>query len=208
MSKGILILGAGGHASVCIDILRTSGKKIAYCLDTSDSPRLGRTIDGIEVIEESSVQSLFESGHTSIFIAIGDNSIRNHQQIRLADLGFTFERAVSTSALISNFGDIGSGVAIMPGAVINAGAKVGDHSIINSGAVVEHDCQISEFVHVGPNSTLTGNVIVGARTLIGAGSVVIPGVRIGSDVIVGAGSVVINDVPSSSTVFGNPAKAH
>lgn len=207
MSEGILVLGAGGHAKVCIDIMKDNGKKVAFCLETPDSPLVGKTVSGVEVISENYLQSLFESGHHSIFVAIGDNLIRNSQQARLAKIGFLMEGVVSTSASISNDAEIGRGVAIMPQVVINTGALIGAHAIINSGAVVEHDCQISEFVHIAPNSTLTGNVIIGARTLVGAGSVIIPRVKVGSDVIIGAGSVVIDDIPSGSTVYGNPARS-
>jgi acetyltransferase-like isoleucine patch superfamily enzyme len=32
------------------------------------------------------------------------------------------------------------------------------------------------------------------------------GITIGDDVIIGAGAVIINDIPSNSTVVGNPGR--
>ena len=49
-------------------------------------------------------------------------------------------------------------------------------------------------------------VHIGANVWIGGGAVVLPGVTIGDDAIIGAGSIVTRDVPSGTTVAGNPAR--
>lgn len=206
MSKGILVLGAGGHASVCIEVFKEAGTNVAFCIDSANSEALGKKIHDIEVLSEADLTKLFDSGYQKAIIAIGDNSKRSFAQKSLSSLGFTFENAISRSAIISNSAHIGVGVAIMPGVIINSKAKIGNHCILNSGAVIEHDCDVSDFVHIAPNSTLTGNVKIGTKSLVGAGSVIIPGISIGSDVIIGAGSVVVNDIDSNATAFGNPAK--
>lgn len=49
-------------------------------------------------------------------------------------------------------------------------------------------------------------VNIGERVWIGGGAIIMPGVTIGNGAIVGAGSIVTRDVPSGSTVIGNPAR--
>ena len=49
-------------------------------------------------------------------------------------------------------------------------------------------------------------VTIGGDCWIGGGSIILPGVMIGDRCIIGAGSVVTKDVPSDTTVAGNPAK--
>jgi maltose O-acetyltransferase len=46
---------------------------------------------------------------------------------------------------------------------------------------------------------------VGNNVRIGSNSTILP-VTIGDNVIIGAGSVVTKDIPSNTTVYGNPAK--
>jgi UDP-perosamine 4-acetyltransferase len=206
MKKGILVVGAGGHASVCVEVLKDNSEQVAYCVDVAHSGEIGKKIHDVEIVSEVELKRMFNAGFRKAVIAIGDNSKRSSQQKFLSNLGFSFENALSRSAKISKSAQIGMGVVIMPGAIINSKATIGNHSIVNSGAVVEHDCKISDFVHIGPNCTLTGNVKIGSGTLIGAGTVIIPEISVGSDVIIGAGSVVVKNIDSYVKAYGNPAE--
>ncbi|MNE88595.1 putative acetyltransferase EpsM [compost metagenome] len=89
---------------------------------------------------------------------------------------------------------------------MNPFTEIGKGVIINSGAVIEHECKVEDFCHIAPGATLLGNVQVGAYSFVGGNAVVKQGVKIGSNVIVGAGAVVLNDIPDNSVVAGNPAK--
>jgi maltose O-acetyltransferase len=51
-------------------------------------------------------------------------------------------------------------------------------------------------------------VWIGQNVWIGSGAILLPGITVGDDAIIGAGSVVTRDVPTGTTVAGNPAKAH
>lgn len=135
-------------------------------------------------------------------IAIGDNESRKRVAEKLSKVKFTN----ADQGLYVMEHEIGKGVVIAPGAVIQNDVTIGDHVIINTSASVDHDCEIGNFVHIAPNSTLCGGVKVGEGTLVGAGSVIIPNVKIGKNCIIGAGSVVINDIPDNTKVYGNPAK--
>ncbi len=94
----------------------------------------------------------------------------------------------------------------MPNAIINAHAQIGAGVIVNSGSIIEHDCNIGDFSHIAPSATLCGNVHIGDCTHIGAKSVVIEGKNIGKHCFIGAGSVVVSNIPSYKKVVGNPAK--
>lgn len=55
----------------------------------------------------------------------------------------------------------------------------------------------------GDNSALP---VIGNNVSLGANVTIIGNVTIGDNVIIGAGSVVVKNVPSNSTVVGNPAR--
>lgn len=204
MTDGIIVVGAGGHAKVCIELLQSMKREVAYCVAGMDSPV--RCLD-IQVLKgDDNLRRLRDEGYSTAFVAIGANQLRMRLAGVAVDLGYRLVSAISPHAVISRSAHVGDGVAIMAGAVINAEAKIDDLAIINTGATIDHDCSIGRAVHVAPQCGLAGNVTVGNKSFLGIGCSVIPGITIGDDTIVGAGTVVIHNVQSCTTIVGNPAR--
>jgi UDP-perosamine 4-acetyltransferase len=202
--RPLLIIGAGGHAKVCIETLREQGD---YDPIGCISPQAGGHVLDLPILGGDEIlPDLYADGVRDVFLAIGSNPLRLKLAKQAADLGYATPSAVSRSAAISPSAKIGRGVLIMPNVIVNAEAQIMDFSIINSGAVVEHDCLIGPAAHIAPGSVLAGGVTVGARTMLGARTVVIPGIAISDDILVGAGSVVVRDLPLPGTYIGCPAK--
>lgn len=192
------IIGAGGHASVIFDILKSNNIKIkGFFADYSKEPKLGCSIIG-DINDAVSY-----SKNSKFIIAIGDNQARMEISKRLSSLKYI--SIIHSSAIIGSNVKIGDGSAVFPNAVVNAGTSIGNHVIVNSSTIVEHDCLIGNYVHLSPRAVLCGHVHVGDNTWIGAGATIIDKVNIGKDVIVGAGAVVIRDVPDGMKVVGVPA---
>jgi len=203
--SGVIVIGASGHAKVCIEILRASGFFVDYCVGQDGSPE---TCLGIPVLTgDEHLASLAGRGYSKIFLAIGTNRTRERLAAVAMELGYELLNAISPHAVVSPSAKLGRGIAVMPGAVIQAEAAVEDLAIINTGSTVDHDCEIGKAAHLGPRCALAGNVVVGPRCLLGTGTVVIPGVVIGSDAVIGAGGVVISDIPAGATAVGVPARA-
>lgn len=201
---GIVVIGAGGHAKVIIELLRAEGHEPAYCISSAGSP--GSDCLGVPVlVGDAHSQTLWDSGHRQAIVAIGSNRLRENLAREVARIGFEFVNAISPRASISPSATLGRGIAIMAGAVINAEARIGDHSIVNTSSSVDHDCVVGAAVHVAPNSAIAGNARIGDRAFLGIGSTVLPGMTIGPDVQIGAGSVVLSDV-AEGTVVGVPAR--
>ncbi|MBA3536105.1 MAG: acetyltransferase [Tatlockia sp.] len=204
MKKGIVIVGAGGHAKVCIELLHAMGERISYCIGNEESPELCL---GIPVLQgDNYIQSLFKDGYSRIFIAIGSNSLRERLATQAINQGYHLVNAISPQAIISPTASLGSGIAIMAGVVINAETRIDDLVIINTGATIDHDCQIGKSVHIAPQCALAGSVKIGNQSFIGLGSKVIPHLEIGEKVIIGAGAVVISNIKSDVTAVGVPAR--
>ena len=202
--KSVIIIGAGGHAKVIIEILKSCNIKIAYCIGKEND---SETCLGIPVLKEDhNLEKLFNTGLKKIFVAIGSNNLRAKITKEIKEIGFEIINAISPYSIISKSATLGTGIAIMPGAIINASCNISDNSIINTGATIDHDCSVGIGCHIGPQCALAGNVTIGEGTFLGIGTKVIPGILIGTNSILGAGSVVINNINSNCTAVGVPAK--
>jgi UDP-perosamine 4-acetyltransferase len=204
MREKVIVLGAGGHAKVVIDILKQEEQyEIVGCLDVPGSP----PVAGIPVLgDDGLLPVLYSQGIRNAFVALGRNTTRQRVSENLLQIGYNLINVVSKRAIVSTRVSLGKGVVIMPGAIINTDTVIADGVIVNTGASIDHDCQIGPYVHIAPGCHLAGCVMVGEQTFVGIGACVIPGIRIGERVMVGAGAAVIRDLENGCTAVGVPAK--
>lgn len=209
MSKGLLLVGGGGHCRSVLDsVLAAAEFSNVAIVDLPEN--VGRTVFGVPVVgDDDDLPSLFHSGYTNAVVTIG--SIGNVERRvalfdRLRDIGFCLPIIIDPSAVVSSHANLEAGVYVGKKAVVNAGASIGKGAIVNTGAVIEHDCDVGSFVHIAPGAVLGGNVRVGENTHVGIGSIVKQGITIGSNCIIGMGSVVIECIEDSVIAYGNPCK--
>ena len=201
----VLVVGAGGHARVCIEALTDSGFRVLGCLNSDGAaapglpcPVVGRDVDLAAVAAELGV--------VNVFVAVGDNQARSIATRRACAAGLTPVNAVSRFAMVSPAASFGVGVAVLAGAVVSASATVADGVILNTRCSIDHDVRIGAFAHVAVGVSVAGGVTIGSRALLGVGASVVPLRTIGADAVVGAGAVVVHDVDEGVTVVGVPAR--
>lgn len=203
MDDKIIVVGAGGHAKVVIEILRACGHDVSFCVGGPDAVDVCL---GVPVLKgDHWLEKLRAEGYSRAFIGIGPNRLRLKLAHIALNLGYELINAISPSAVVSPSVKMGTGVVAMAGAIINAEAEIGDLAIINTGATVDHDCKIGMAVHIAPQSGLAGTVTVGEGAFLGIGCRAIPEVTIGEWAMVGAGAVVTKNIPAHVTAVGVPA---
>lgn len=202
MKDKLLIIGAGGHGKVVADIALSMNKwkHISFLDDKNIKYQMGievigKTADAFKYIKE-----------WDIFVAIGNNGIRENIQNELKAEGANFPTLIHPSAVIGRSVEIGEGTVIMANVVINCCTKIGNGCIINTGATIDHDNFIEDYVHISPGVHIAGTVKIGKGTWIGVGSIVSNNVYITSNCIIGAGAVVVKDIIEAGTYVGVPAK--
>ncbi|MFW9332934.1 acetyltransferase [Paenibacillus polymyxa] len=200
-----IVFGAGGHAKVIVDILRTSGEEIIGVLDDHCKEE---TWNGLPLLGGCNQIDQLASLHPEarFLVAIGDNTTRLKMVSQFKAAGVKFGTVIHPSAVVSPSSFIGEGSVIMPNSVINADAYVGEHVIVNTAATVDHDCRIEDFAHISPGVHMAGGVQIERGAHIGIGANLIPGIRVGCNTLVGAGSCVIRHLPDNVTAVGCPAK--
>ncbi len=210
-SLRVLILGAGGHAAVLVDLLSyLPNIELAGLVERTGMTPSGDVL-GIPVIGcENDLGAFRAQGVTHSLVGVG--STRGGESRRklasvLLDNGYELLTAIHPAAVVAQSALVGPGTAVMAGAVINPRARVGGNVIINTAAVVEHDCVVGDHSHVAPCSCLGGGVRIGSCAHVGSRSVVKEGLAVGDGATVGAGSVVTRDVPAGTTVIGVPARS-
>jgi UDP-perosamine 4-acetyltransferase len=204
-----IVVGAHGHARVCLEALQdpTTDPALrvvgAVSLDGTGASGLGTPMLGRDADLRAIAR---EHGVSTVFVAIGDNRARAAVTERLLLDGFRLATAVSRFAMVSRSAQVADGAALLPGAVVNAATRIGRGTIVNTNASVDHDCEIGAFVHIAPGTAIAGGVTIGDGALLGIGSRVLPGVTIGNGAVVGAGAVVVRDIPPCTVVVGVPAR--
>ena len=197
----IVLIGGGGHAASCIDVIETGGKfRIAGIVGMDGE--LNRRVCGYEVIATDQDLSKLAAEYRYALITVGqiksaENRIRLYRQAREA--GFEFPYISSTYAHISKHAHVGAGSIVMHGAVVNANARVGENCIINSRALIEHDTEVGDHCHISTGAILNGNVLIGDCSFIGSGALTMQGISIGANCLVGIASVVRHDLPDETS---------
>jgi len=202
MEKPVIIIGTGGHAKVILDLLKLINKNIIGVVDSNK--KQGAKWQGENVLGDDS--SVFEYDKDSVYLVNGigympNANIRHKLDADFRKYGYEFLTIVHPKAIVSESIELGEGVQIMAGAIIQLGAKLGNSIIINTGVIIDHDCVIEDNVHVSTGTTVCGSVKIGKNTFIGANSTIMQNIKIGNNCIVGAGTVVYKNIDDDKKIL-------
>ena len=205
LKSKVLLIGAGGHATSCIEIIEAENKnEIVGLVGTPEE--VGKKLLGYEVIgSEEDFADLIKLT-SNLILGIGQiksPSLRIEIKDKFIKKGFNFQSVVSPTAQVSKHAVIGTGTVIMHKVVINAGVKIGDYSIINTGAIIEHDSKIGNFSHISTGVISNGETSIGNNTFVGSGAIIMEQIKIGNNCIVGMGQQVRHDLSDNSKYVGN-----
>lgn len=208
MSKPLIIIGSGGHASVVADILLNQGEKILATV-SPDEIKDNSPLKGIKrLITDESLIDTYAPSEVDLINGLGalpGNDVRLKLFNYFTERGYKFKSVIASSAIIAGGVVLEDGVQIMHGAIVQTNAHISKNCIINTGSVIEHDCIIGCHNHIAPNATLSGGVITGSKVHVGTGANIIQGITVGQEAVVGAGCTVIRDVPEGQVIV--PARS-
>ena len=205
--RRVLLLGAGGHASVLHDLLHALGLHPHGVIDRKLNA--GEYWEGLPVLGNDDLLTTLSPEEFVLVNGLGaspDCTPRNALYTRFRREGFSFLSLAHPSAILAHNVALGAGCQIMAGAVLQSSVEVRQNSVVNTRASIDHHCRIGPGAFISPGTVLCGSVTVEEGAFIGAGAILLPGMRVGEQAVVGAGAVVLQDVPRFAKVVGNPAR--
>jgi len=200
LRQAILLLGAGGHARACIDVIELAAQfRVGGLIGLS--AQVGSCVLGYPVLGTDADLARLRADYAHALITVGQIKTPD-LRIELFDLlrrhEFAMPVIVSPRAHVSSHASIGAGTIVMHGVVVNAGAMVGRNCILNSQSLVEHDAVVGDHCHLATASAINSGVQIGAGTFLGSNSCVRQGIRIGERCVIGMGQRVLADCASGS----------
>ncbi len=202
MTREIMIVGAGGfgrEAAWTIERLNAAAgpawELIGFADDAPD--RSTGAMEGYPLLGPVEKASCDHPG-AAVFIAIGDNAVRESVSRRLR--GHDFPALVDPSADVAPTAEIGRGAFVGPHAVVSVGAELGAFAIVNARAGVGHDSKVGDFAQICPGATLSGHTVVGDHALVASNACTVPGVSIGARAKIAAGLPVYRNVGADETL--------
>ena len=190
--KNIILIGAGGHATSCIDVIEATNKyKIIGLIDKKKKTYLKIGNKKYKIFNEKEIFDNKKKFYA--LICIGSNLLIKKRNIlfkKYKKLGFKFPTIISPFSYVSKFSKIKDGTIIMHKAIINSNVKIGSNCIINTKSLIEHDCVIGDNSHIATSANINGHVKIGKNCFIGSNSTLVPSVKIKDNSFIKAGRLI------------------
>ena len=204
LSKPVIVLGGGGHASVLVEILLLNSMKIVGVSDPGLEK--GKLIfDDIPVINDDMIIDDYSANSIKLVNGVGPSTKsknRNSLNKKFVELGYEFSSVIHPLSLIAKSAILETGSQVMSGAIIQSGSNIGFNTIINTGSVIDHDCTLGNNNHIAPGAVLCGSVSTGSDVFIGAGATIIENLSIGDGALVAAGATLRKNLEANEVYYG------
>ena len=202
-----LLWGGRGKARILEYMLTHTGRDVSAIFDhTLEKARFPTKASFINVPRELP-ELAYDCTHYVVCIG-GAHGYARTMTSEFLEQEFSLKplSVIDDAAHVSETVSLGSGVQIMPGAIVHHFTEIGDFTILNTKAHVDHECVIGRGVHVMGGASLAGEIIIEDFATIGTNATILPSKKIGEGAYVGAGCVVVDDVEPYTVVVGNPMR--
>ena len=200
----ILLIGAGGHAESCIDVIEQVDRfEISGLIGLRNEvgkKRLGYEVIGTDEDLSELSKSIPNAVVTSGQIITASLRKKLYELVQISN--FKIPTIISPRAYVSPHANIGIGTIVMHGSQVNAGARIGNNCIINSKSLIEHGVNIGNHCHVSTGVIINGNVSIGDETFVGSGSVIKEGIIVGENCVIGMGLSLLTNLNQGITFLG------
>lgn len=192
--KKVMILGTGGHARSCLDIVEQNNNlELIGFIEQKKSKKKFFFKNYKIVGSEVDLENLKKK---TSYIILGISFYKNLQKRKLLieklkKNKFKLLTIKAKNSHIAKDVKIGSGCQIFNNVIINKNSKIGDNVVINNGTVIEHDNEIKNNAHISTRVVINGNCSIGENVFIGSGSILKENIKIKKNKFIKMASVII-----------------
>lgn len=200
--KSLYIYGIGHFAEYAAYVFDhdTDFKVKGFCIEESYKNLTNLTTGTKEIIAFENLDKELRGGNSYLFIAVGNNIIRERIFNRAKQLKYNMASYISSKASVWENLEVGSNCFIDEGTTLQPFVKIKDNSILFVCNIGHHT--IIEEHSLLSVTTLGGNVTIGTSSYLGMNTVVKQNVKIGAKNIMGMGSIIESDTEPGS-VYSN-----
>lgn len=196
MKKKLVIYGVGKFAEYVGYVFEndTDYKVIAYCIE--DEFLKQNSFCNKPITSFENLNNEYPPDDFSLFIAVGNNKIRERLYNRATEIGYDFPSYLSSKSSHWKNLIIGKNVFIDEGCVLQPFINISDNTILFT-SQIGHHTQIGKHTLVSGSKT-GGNVKIGDHCYLGLNASIKQNVEIASGTIIGMGCIIEKNVLESS----------
>ena len=197
--KNIIIIGSGGHATSCLEILKLLNiyKVIGY-VDIS----INKIIQ-LKYLGNDKDLNKIRKNISYAMIGIGqikNYKIREKKYNLLKKLEFKTPNIISPHSFVSKNISIGESNSIFNHVLVNSKCIIGNNNILNSKSLIEHETLIGNNNHISTGAIINGNCKIGNNNFIGSGAIINNNIKIGNNCIIGSSINLKKDLKNNEVI--------
>jgi sugar O-acyltransferase (sialic acid O-acetyltransferase NeuD family) len=169
-----------------------------------DDDKEKKVVNGVKCVQLE--QAINNGIEFECIIGIGEPITRKKIMLKLTNFGVNLATLIDSTAIISPTAKIDKGCIICEYTTIHSNVVIGNNCLIQPFCAIGHD------IIIGGNSVFSafcapgGQSVFGDSVYVGMHSSIKEQITVGDRAIISMGAAVFYDVPSGSTVVGNPAR--
>lgn len=205
--KKVLIFGTGSLAKTLFEYLRIDNQSEVTAFCVSSEQKTVDTFCDLPVLDFETIQEDYPADAFDIILAIGYKKMRARAFIfnAIKLKGYSLKNYIHPSVIFHN-NSIGEGNIILPGCVLEPGAKIGNNNVIWSMTLLGHDCLIGNHNYISAKCLISGDSKIGDMCFVGNGATMINGLIIEDETCVAAATYLRKGTQRQGLYSGNPAK--
>jgi sugar O-acyltransferase (sialic acid O-acetyltransferase NeuD family) len=135
MKTDLIIIGAGGHAKVLIDCLEQQPDVTILGILDNNQNMHDKLVLGVRILGGDDKITDYDPAKVQLVNALGSVDIPLRRKAlfsQFKSVGFRFYSVIHASAIIAPSVQLGEGVQVMAGAILQPDCKIGANVIINT----------------------------------------------------------------------------
>lgn len=188
--KKVIIYGIGRFAEYAAFVFQNDSPYTvdSYSIETSLLEKKNTIITHQDYVPFEELSNLKSPQDHEIFIAVGNNVVRERLYVSAKQQGFQLASYISSKATFWPNLQVGENSFIGEGSIIQPFVEIGENSILFSTRLGHHskignhtllsatllggNVQVGDFSFLGLHSSIKENIKIGARNIIGMGTVI------------------------------------